>query len=337
MRQVGIVIFADLTQAIMRAGILKLLCEHAHSTNARLRLNALWALKNLVCSAENEVKMSCLAELGQGWLVQLICDDAERMVLAAGVPRDPGPVMTDVAPAADAPADEGSLGRDHGPALENFMFAGFTLEEYQAHRTTADTSPSKGSGDAPRSRRDDRAVQEQGLAFIRNLICGTDSVDMIDFLLSNLGQERLFEMLCSKLRPRSVLASDRSRRPPTIATRPVPPPGEIIVAVCFILVHIAASHPRHRQLLVSQTELLKLLLPLFTHPNKNVRVALTWIIINLTWLDDQADQLACKSRASELKRLGFQHKLEALEHDPELDVRERTKTALSQIKQAINN
>src|SRR5689334_3932064 len=62
-------------------GVLKILCEHARATNAKLRLNALWALKHFVNSVSNEMKRQCLDELGQGWLVQLICDDTEDEAL----------------------------------------------------------------------------------------------------------------------------------------------------------------------------------------------------------------------------------------------------------------
>ncbi|KAI9819823.1 MAG: hypothetical protein M1832_003898 [Thelocarpon impressellum] len=347
--------FSPMREAIMRAGVLRILCEQAHSKNAKLRLNALWALKNLVCSAENDIKISCLEELDQSWLIQLICDDMERAALAAtgenGEPvLDSSPEESEredgreaeeafIAPGVDDAkmADVGASARIDGVAIPPGSSTGARIPTNVMMKVLGEeeTNP------AQRARRDDRAVQEQGLAFIRNLICGPACVEMIDFLLGKLGQERLFEILASKLRPRIVNPYSRSSRSRRAGqggggTRVIQPHGEIIVEVCFVLVHVAASqNPHHRQLLIAQTGLLKLLLPLFGHSNKNVRVALLWIIINLTCLDDQADQLACKGRALELKKLGFQGKLEALEHDVELDVRERTKTALSQIKQAM--
>jgi hypothetical protein len=96
---------------------------------------------------------------------------------------------------------------------------------------------------------------------------------------------------------------------------------------------MAASIPRHRQLVIAQTEILKLLVPHFSHPNKEVRLALCWLAINLTWVDDAHDGQACAQRAQELKKLGFLTELENLEHDVELDVRERAKTAIWQMKQ----
>ncbi|KAH0542443.1 hypothetical protein FGG08_003198 [Glutinoglossum americanum] len=118
--------------------------------------------------------------------------------------------------------------------------------------------------------------------------------------------------------------------------RVIHPPEGILAAVCFIIVHIAASKPQHQQLLILQTELLKLLASLAHHPNKNVRVAVAWSVINLTQVDDEADQASCRKGAAELRRLGFLGKLEDIEQDPELDVRERCKTALYQMKTPIS-
>jgi len=85
---------------------------------------------------------------------------------------------------------------------------------------------------------------------------------------------------------------------------------------------------------MSQTELLKLLVPQFNHPSIEVRLALCWLVTNLTWMDDQSDGQACAQRANELKKLGFLSKLEMLEQDNELSVRERAKSALWQMKQS---
>ena len=191
---------------------------------------------------------------------------------------------------------------------------------------------------AKRARKDDIAVQEQGLDFIRNLIGGagqggtSETTEMIDFLFSALGQDRFFEILASKLRSKVVNPFNR-RGSGSGPTTVIPPQSEIIIAVGYILVHMAASVPRHRQLVIAQTELLKLLVPQFNHPSIEVRLALCWLVTNLTWMDDANDGQACAHRANELKKLGFLAKLELLETDPELNVRERAKSALWQMKQ----
>ena len=183
------------------------------------------------------------------------------------------------------------------------------------------------------ARCDNTAVQEQGLDFIRNLISGPGAAEMIDYLFRELGQDKVFDILAKKLRPQVINAYKREKRLSSSenSIRHVPPQTEIIASVCHVISHIAAGSPRHRQLLISQTELLRSLISLFDHTNRNVRSCCAWVVINLTWIDDQSDFLNCKARAMELKRLGVNQKLEALEQDPELDVRERVKTAMHQI------
>ncbi|KAI9679186.1 MAG: hypothetical protein M1817_005205 [Caeruleum heppii] len=362
--------FSPMRESISRAGVLKILCEHAHSSHARLRINALWALKHLMFSAENDVKIACLEELGQAWLIQILCDDEEWISsrsTAGG--RDAATAASgDVHDGNGAPLEE-TAGEEETNYEGKMTDSIGALSRHPPDRDLssegawAEGSRQAGGGSPAltsvrdKARRDDQAVQEQGLDLIRNLICG--SIDMIDFLLIKFGQERIFEILSSKLRPkmapvatgsqagRSTGHGHSSSLPDSgnghgygtghIETRVIQPHTEIVTAACYILVHIAAGHPRHRQLLTSQTELLKLLLPFFSHPSKNIRSALVWIVINVTWLDDEQDASACKMRALELKKLGFLGKLEGFEHDPELDVRERTKTALLQLKRAISS
>ena len=45
--------------------------------NAKLRLNSMWALKNIIAGASNFTKRTCLEELGPGWLKQIVAHDVE--------------------------------------------------------------------------------------------------------------------------------------------------------------------------------------------------------------------------------------------------------------------
>lgn len=335
---------SPMRDVITEKGVLKILCEHAHSMNAKLRLNALWALKHFVHSVSNDMKRLCLEELGQGWLVQLICDDTEDEALVTSRGRGDRINTSGLSDEMDEDVEMDqfeeqlesafgcSLGRSNSRPSSSRSKSVQQAELRLAVLRDAETNPAK------KARKDDIAVQEQGLDFIRNLIGGAgqggtaETTEMIDFLFDALGQERVFEILASKLRSKVVKPSDRRSTSPS-ETRVIPPQSEIITAVGYILVHMAASEPRHRQLVIAQTELLKLLVPQFNHPSVEVRLALCWLVTNLTWMDDANDGQACAQRASELKKLGFLTKLEMLEHDPELNVRERAKSALWQMKQ----
>lgn len=326
--------------------------------NAKLRLNALWALKHLVLAASNNVKRTSLEELGSGWLVQLICDDTEDEALATSKMRweaydkaeldqdgdeNMGMNYTDGRFDPKSVDNAGHMGRQVGGGGiddDNTTSRYTTIRgQYNSHASArlaelrdAELNPAR------RARKDDVAVQEQGLDFIRNLIGGghqdngSSTSEMIEFLFDTLGQDRVFEILDSKLQHKIIKRRDR-RSGSSSESRVIPASPEILAAVGWILVHMAASVPQHRQLIIAQTDMLRHLVPLFNHHSKDVRMSLCWLSANLTWMDDESDHTACAQRSHELKKLGFLSKLESLELDPELDIRERAKTAIWQMKQ----
>ena len=362
----------SLSQAIVEAGALKILCEHAHSMNTNLRLNSVWALKHLVYEASKEIKMKCLEELGPGWLKQIINNDVD---FHASTPtsrfgdREDGsatPIRMSTPNAAGEQVDLlnaveedfressqdleedgeedlkmsdsiGALGRAELDRKPHNLFSHHTNGRGPLLETTAMTSRNIERRSSHQGLTDDLAIQKQGLDLIRNLICGTGALEMIDFVFRELGQDKLFEMLAAKLRPRVLNAFNRDRRLSENGIRHIQPHTEIIISTCYILVHIAAGHPRQRQLLISQTELLKLIVPLFSNPSKDIRTCCVWLVTNLTWVDDSSDNMNCKTRARELMKLGIFEKLEAMDHDEVLDIRERAKTALHQISTLLRS
>ncbi|GAW22098.1 hypothetical protein ANO14919_116330 [Xylariales sp. No.14919] len=340
--------FSPMRDPLVDAGVLKVLCAHAHSQNAALRLNALWALKHLVDSASIEQKKQCVEELGSGWLVKLIRDDTEDEALypvTARSERQPTSVTPD---AMDEDVDMSSIDEQSRPWLSGVVSKAVSFSPksdvriLQQAESRLEALKELEQNPVRKARADDIAIHEQGLGFIRNLIGGAHSVnnpdstndttEMIDHLLNILSQDCLFDILASKLKPK-VLHPFSRRGTSGSETRVLPPQVKIIEAVIYILVHIAASIPRHRQLVIAQTDLLKQLAKLFNSQDREVRVALCHLINNLTWQDDMSDASACSQRATELRNLGFLKKLENLgASDDELDVRERAKSALWQMK-----
>ena len=318
-----------------------ILCEHAHSDHPSLRFNALWALKHFVDAVGPELKKACLEELEPGWLVQLIRDDAQDAALLSDRAREtPGEDMDED---IDLPSpDEKHRWRYgiNGDIRE--LDASCSTRMRQAEdRLLAiremELNPIR------KARNDEVAIQEQGLDFIRNLIgrpgsgmsdMANETTEMIDYLFSELGQDQLFDTLASKLRPRYL--HPFSRRVPVAGreARVIHPQAQIIVPVIYILVHMAASDPRHRQLVIAQTELLKLLVQ-HAGKDREVRVALCHLVTNLTIHDDGGELEGCRQRALDLKKLGFRNKLDALKQDDrDLDVRERAKLAVFQMDEA---
>jgi hypothetical protein len=316
------------------------LCEHAHSDDPGLRLNALWALKHFVDAVGPELKKSCLEELESGWLIQLIQDDTQDVALLSG--RYRGTPADDM----DEDVDEqngddphrwihwknGKIQELDGSRSVRMRQAGDKLAAVRE----AELNPAR------KARNDDIAIQEQGLDFIRNFIGrpplapssdASETSDMIDYLFRELGQDRLFDILASKLRPKVL--NPFARRTPVAGREPrvIYPQAQVIVPVIYILVHIAASESRHRQLVITQTELLKLLVQQTANKDREVRIALCHLVNNLTWEDEDVESETCKLRALELKKLGFLHKLEMLkQEDRDLDVRERAKEAVNQME-----
>lgn len=180
------------------------------------------------------------------------------------------------------------------------------------------------------AQQDEIAVQEQAFDLIRNTICGPGATEMADYIFREMGQNEVLDSLADKLRPRS--APVPSRRDSTSPKSITPVPVEILIAVTYVIVHLAAGNQRHRELLFSHYDLMKNLMSFFNHPNRYVRVNCVWTVLNLTFKDDHSDHQACQERALKLKALGAMDRLLSLEEDPDLDVRERTKTALNMMR-----
>ncbi|KAF4994479.1 hypothetical protein FGRMN_5749 [Fusarium graminum] len=324
-------------------GVVTILCEHAHSQHPALRLNGLWALKHFVDAVGPELKKACLAELGSHWLLQLVCDDTEDQALQQAREREASRFDMD---------DDVDMQQSDEPHRWVYGSNGILRELDGANSSRLRQAEDKLAAvreselnPVRRARNDDLAIQEQGLDMIRNLIgrprtglspeTTNETTEMIDFLLHEFGAERLFDILSSKLRAKVLRPFSRRASVMGQETRLIHPQAKIIVAVIYTLAHIAASIPRHQQMVISQTDLLKLLAQQASSKDREVRVALCHFIINLTYKDDDGETQACAFRAHELRKLGFFSKMEALtKQDGDLDVRERAKTAAYQIEQA---
>ncbi|RAL61626.1 hypothetical protein DID88_009663 [Monilinia fructigena] len=197
---------APMRESFMEFGVLKILCGQAHSLNAKLRLNATWALKHFVCGVGNETKRTCLEELGSGWLAHLICDDTEDESLVKESSYHQGMASRfDDAMDEDVEMDQfetpmggSSLAQNNSrPSSSSRSKSLHQAELKLAALREAELNPAK------KARKDDLAVQEQGLDFIRNLISSAgpgENTEMINYLFASLGQDRVFEIFASKLR-----------------------------------------------------------------------------------------------------------------------------------------
>ena len=184
-----------------------------------------------------------------------------------------------------------------------------------------------------RLRREDDEIQEQALDFVRNFVNGEDSAAMTDHLDFAIGLQRVFDLILAKLEAPAA----QTTRSGAAGAGGSPRPKSILLCCLHILNHISAASSRHRQLLIAQKALLRALVPHYSHTEPGIRVACVWVVINLTWIEGQSDRADAVRRAQELRAMGIEDKVRVLTADPELDVRERTKTALLQINELLND
>ncbi|KAF7508089.1 hypothetical protein GJ744_009671 [Endocarpon pusillum] len=327
--------FSPMKEAIVNGNIVKTLCQHAHSANPMLRLDSLWALKHLVYNSSNDLKINIFQELKPAWIKHLMASDPEDVtpgtVLGMGITHGFG---EDVIPRLE----DGSV--------DTVMAESPGLQTWNRHTAERRAQALSDDDYSRHTVKDDIMIQTQVLELVVNLICGDGADEVVDYLFKEFNQKELFTILAQRLKPRSgnrasttttttttttsTTVSNHSKREDTLK---VPsPPTEIIKAVLTIILHIAAATPRYRSVIISQTEIMKLILSTFGHASREVRRHAVWIIINLMYHDDSRDsqdKLDCRRRAKELERLGFVDKVMGLKEDVDVDVKERTKTALS--------
>ncbi|KAH9874878.1 hypothetical protein J1614_004365 [Plenodomus biglobosus] len=360
---------------ILESGVLKTLCEQCRSANFDLRFGSLWALKHLCLGLPHAMKVQCLEELGVGWLVQVINGEPSKPTMAtpnaAGEQVDllnavDEPRMdVDDEPSSEEDEDEDAM-TESIPTMRQHQHRGSRYTSQTNIRDRLQQIKNDEQDSRLNGERDDIRIQEQALDFIRNFISEDKaSGEMIDHLLKTFGHSRFFELLDAKIRPKntslpttspytqaapstlnhwstathrpsssSFSASTNTLNSPNWAAYPA---TELILATVFILVHLANGRPAHRSLLISQTSLMQHVLPLFTHPRRDVRVACAWMLHNLVWVEDHTDEAATRERAALLRQLGFEEGARMLGRDVDLDIKERAKTSIEQFAKLLGD
>ncbi|KAH6848338.1 armadillo-type protein [Chaetomium sp. MPI-CAGE-AT-0009] len=334
---------SPLALTLLSFDVVDTLCKHTHSLNPGLQVNALWALKHLVLEMDNSIRKPCLDQLGSGWLIQLISDDTSE---EEGIRTRSRAGQRAAAEDDDEDMDKEALGGEDDDAHSEWTWAAqnHTRQVFSSERLRQAAAKLEALHDAElnparKARADRLAIREQALGFIRNFLMITspgDQLEMIDYLFTELGQDRLFSILADRLRVRVVGAVGRrasSGRGGTGRDALVLyPQARIVENLAYILVNIAAGTPAHRQLVIAQTELLKLLGGHFNSRDAGVRRALCQLFMNLCWAESDSDLAPCTQRVSALEQLGFLAKLQGLEADADFGVRERAKAAVAQMK-----
>ena len=307
--------FSPMKENIIRQSVIRSLCEQAHSANPRLRLESLWALKHLVLNSSNSIKINVIQELGPSWIKQLISTDP--LDIPPGVVI--GLMDMEFPPRMHYLSDLPVQGQDI------IMKESWEADDVTSNKPSRQqTQPNDSAEDDPNRHtvEHDTLIQEQLLDLVRNLFCGDKASEIIDYVFSEMDKREFFDILVARLRYRTVHGPTRREN------KSLPPPTAIVVKVLYIIVHIAASQSRFRTLISSNTVLLRQILVHCGHPSSEVRTQISWIAINLTYLENKAEEVACRQRAADLQKAGYLSKLVATLDDMDMDVRERTKTAV---------
>jgi len=163
---------------------------------------------------------------------------------------------------------------------------------------------------------------------------------MVEHVFRELGHQKIFDLLTAKLAPlpasqrqQSTSAStSNSNNTTTTIGRQTYNPTELILSTVHVLTHIANGAPHHKQLLIAQRPLLQAWLPHFSHSEPQVRVTCVWAVNSLTWIEDETDRSDARLRTQELRAVGIEAAVRGLAQDPDLDTKERVRTAVRQME-----
>ena len=168
---------------------------------------------------------------------------------------------------------------------------------------------------AEMTRSPDVSIQRQALNIVRNLMSSpfatTDCAD-IEMTLTRLGEERLFGAIDNAV---WSLQNDAATE-----------------QAAFILANLASGSDRHRALVIDRPNLMDALCSFLKHRSHAVREAGVRCGFNLSYPESaEGDGAVRPSAVARLRAFGYDKLLQALEQDPEPNVRDRVRETLAQI------
>ncbi|KAK5075812.1 hypothetical protein LTR70_009939 [Exophiala xenobiotica] len=292
--------FSPMKPSIAEYTVIRKLCEQAHSANARLRHESLFALKALVNNSTNRLKRQVVEELGPNWIKHLIATDPHDV--PAGeviglVPRD---------------YRKGSLARVSDDAQMEDADSATDLDaqdqEYTQHTLQQDLD-----------------IQAELLAFLRNLTTGEQPSDIINHLLEHIGVDDFIQILLDRLQ--TLKRRSLARKPNATSS----PPPEIVEHSLYILAHLCAADQKYRSAICFNTTLMKQVAALLhsSQSSPSISCAVCWLITNLVYQTQTDGFDGTAARARELQKIGIVSQMRRMEsNDQTPEVVERVKTAL---------
>lgn len=110
---------------------------------------------------------------------------------------------------------------------------------------------------------------------------------------------------------------------------------EVLKQAIYVVCNLASPGIEMHKNAVLASAIPPHLLHYMDHKSAPVRVAAVWCAMNLSWADS-SNLAAASARVAKLRELGFDRKLAHMVEDPDLDVRDRVKTALEMMDRAVD-
>jgi len=109
---------------------------------------------------------------------------------------------------------------------------------------------------------------------------------------------------------------------------------EVLKQAIYVVCNLAAGGDMHKNAVIASA-IPSHLLHYMGHKSGPVRVAAVWCAMNLSWAEN-TNPAAAGVRVAKLRQLGFDQKLLNMVEDPDLDVRDRVKTALEMMDRIVD-
>lgn len=337
--------YSSVRDILIKEGVIKILGSQLHSPHVRLRFEALFALRNLIYDSPKEVRLQILETCGIDYIARILASTDDKSIVDFP-PLDPNGGM-EYNPFMTPTIDVGMDGvPDHPAALiaDSSGSEDASVLKQQQELCRQGVSP---HAEQRHIHRLSLGIQAQALVMIRHFITPPDASVLFDRFIDHLSIPRFFELLANKLRPFSSSSSDPldtnmsfDNMTASMSTEYAEP--QILEYTIMVLVHISACEPRHRALLMNQSEFLRSLQPLLKHPNRGVRQSLLHMVSQLTHERSDEELQSVRGRARTFRQWGWLSDIERLENGipgedgKDIDQREAAKRASQQIRGLVS-
>ncbi|KAI5291221.1 hypothetical protein KEM54_005815 [Ascosphaera aggregata] len=326
--------FSPMKVHVMEQKALGMLCAQARSSNIKLQIESLWALKHIVLEQPDRFRILVLNELGIEAILSAMSYESRELVTH----RDTGESVSECANvlsfcdlqdlcSAEAPEATAESENPCGISLATIKAINPVLERMSRNeklQLEADLEYIK------QLRKDKSELIEQSIDLIRNLTCGGDDCPIVlDHIIAQCGFQRLCSLITQRL-------DDYTLRSDVYGDQVIPAPEQIVLTISYALINISACSPVHANMLVSHPRLMELIVKMLRHRMRRVRCNASWTLYNLVSSGKAVDVEGCRRRAQQVSQMGAEDILQKLQRqDKDVDVRERARQVIKGLREML--